>query len=73
MVIKLNAGRSRQEDIDEVFPRIYMSGYAAADCWETLQRCNITHILTVTPYARPKFKNKGLKYMVLDEIQDNNS
>ena len=49
-----------------------MSGYAAADCWETLQECGITHVLTVTPHARPKFEERGIVYMVLDEIQDNN-
>ena len=63
--------REPKDDIDEVFPRIYMSGYAAADCWATLERLGITHVLTVTPHARPKFEGKGIVYMVLDDIQDN--
>ena len=62
-----------KDDIDEVHDRIFMSGYAAADCWETLQRCGITHVLTVTPYARPKFEDKGIVYMVLPDIEDNNA
>ena len=65
--------RTPKEDIDEVHSRIYMSGYAAADCWETLQTRGITHILTVTPHARPRFEEKGIIYMVLEEIQDNTS
>lgn len=65
--------RTPKDDIDEVHPRIYMSGYAAADSWETLQRCGITHILTVTPHARPRFEDKGIVYMVLEEVQDNTS
>ena len=29
--------RRPKDDIDEaVYPRIYMSGYASAGCWETL-------------------------------------
>ena len=69
-MLKFNRNQQKQpkDDIDEVHPRIFMSGYAAADCWETLQRCGITHILTVTPHARPKFENKGIIYMILDDI-----
>ena len=63
--------RDPKDDIDEVFPRMLMSGYAAADCWETLQRCGVTHVLTVTPYCRPKYEDKGIVYLVLDEVQDN--
>ena len=62
-----------KSDIDEVHERIFISGYAAADCWETLQRCGITHILTVTPHARPMYEDRGIVYMVLGEVQDNSA
>ena len=71
MYVRPRKTRDPKDDIDEVHPRIYMSGYAPADCWATLQRCGITHILTVTPHARPKFEDKGIVYMVIDDIQDN--
>ena len=66
-------GRDPKEDIDEVFPRIYMSGFKPADCWETLQRCGITHILTLMPSCRKKFKKQGIVYKVISDIQDNGS
>ena len=67
-MISRPARREGKDDIDEVYPRVWMSGYAAADSWETLQRCKISHVLTVTPHARPKFENKGIRYMIIESI-----
>ena len=58
-------------EIDEVYPRIYMSGYGPAKDWITIKSLAITHILTVTPYANPLFKEEGVKYLIFDEISDN--
>lgn len=44
--------RPDDQDIDEVFPRIYQSGYAAARNISLLQQLGVTHILIVTPYAK---------------------
>lgn len=35
----------------EVYPRMYMSGYEPTADWDALKKCGITHIVTVTPYA----------------------
>ena len=43
----VSAARDKKDDIDEVFPRIYMSGWRPADTWETLERLGITHILSI--------------------------
>ena len=47
-------------EIDEVYPRIFMSGYGPARNWFLLQKHKISHILTVTPYAKPEFASKGV-------------
>ena len=44
--------RPDDQDIDEVFSRIYQSGYAAARNISLLQQLGVTHILIVTPYAK---------------------
>ena len=62
-----------ENNIDEVHERVFMSGYVAADCWETLQQCGITHVLTLTDHAPPRFEDRGIVYMVLAEIEDNNA
>ena len=61
--------RSSNEDIDEVYPRLFMSNYTAARNIEVINKYGITHILTVTPYAKPQFPTK-CKYLILDEIED---
>ena len=65
--------RSPEDDIDEIFPRIFMSGDAPPACLETLLRSQITHILVVTRDSKPKFESQGITYLVLDEIYDNDS
>ena len=60
-----------EDNIDEVYDRLYMSGYMAAESWKTIERLGITHILSVTPGARAKFANKGIKYLLFTEVKDN--
>ena len=40
-------------DIDEVYPRLFQSGYSVARNFFILKELGITHILTVCPYAKP--------------------
>ena len=54
--------------IDEVFPRIYMSGYGPAENEATITKLKITHILSVVPAARPEFASKGIKYLIFNDI-----
>lgn len=61
--------RPNNEDIDEVYPRLFQSGYAAARNLIILKALGITHILTVCPYAKPQCPTV-FKYLVLDEIED---
>ena len=66
----LNAGEG-EDKIDEVYPRIYMSSYLAAETIELLDQCGITHILTVMPYMTDKFaKSYGIKYLIFNDIKD---
>ena len=62
--------RPDAEDIDEVFPRVFQSGYAAARNHLLIKQLGITHILVTTPYAKPKWPEE-FTYLVLDEIEDN--
>jgi hypothetical protein len=57
--------RPDNEDIDEVFPRIYQSGYMAARNHLKLVELGITHILICTPYCKAHYPNE-MKYLVLD-------
>ena len=57
-----------EDDIDEVYDRIYMSGQPAAACLDTMKKCGITHIVRVTPYATKQHAN--IKYLVFDKIFD---
>ena len=38
-----------EDDINEVYERVYMSGLPAAASLETMQKNGITHIVRVTP------------------------
>ena len=38
-----------------------------------MKELKITHILTVTPYANPLFKDEGVKYLIFDDISDNSA
>ena len=59
------------DGINEVYPRVYMSGYGPAGNKAILKDNKITHILTVTPYAKPLFEKDGIEYLIFDEISDN--
>ena len=48
-----------------------MSGYVAADSWTKIEQLGITHILSIMPGARDKFAQKGIKYLLLTDIKDN--
>ena len=62
--------RPEREDIDEVYPRIYQSGYGAAENYELIKKLGITHILCVAPFMKPKYP-QHFEYCTLDEIEDN--
>ena len=57
-----------KDSIDEVYPRVYMSGWGPAADEKVVDRIQITHIVSVFPGARPLFKNKGVKYLILNDI-----
>ena len=59
------------DERDEVYPRIFMSGYGPAKEWENFEKFSITHVLTVTPYADRHFEKDGVKYLVFEDISDN--
>ena len=63
--------RSPEDDIDEVYPRMYMSGWQAAENVSQIEKLGITHILSATPGAREKLASKGIKYLIFNDIQDN--
>ncbi len=42
-------------DINEVYPRLYMSNYSTARNIQIVSQYKITHILTVSPYCKPQF------------------
>jgi hypothetical protein len=46
--------RLDQADVDEVYPRLFQSGYSVARNYLLLKELGITHILTVCPYAKPQ-------------------
>ena len=60
--------RPAEEDIDEVYERIYMSGQPAAACLATVQKNGITHIVRVTPQATTQHPN--ISYLVFDKVFD---
>ena len=62
--------RSNENDIDEVFPRMYMSGWKAAENWDLIEKLGITHILAATPGASKRFEHKGIKYILFTEAKD---
>ena len=53
MVESIYKPRPDDEDIDEVYSRLFMSNYAAARNITMINKFGITHILTVTPYTKP--------------------
>ena len=55
---------------DEVYPRVFMSGYGPAKEWENFKQFGITHVLTVTPHAAKHFEKEGIKYLVFGDISD---
>ena len=63
--------RPIEEDIDEVYERIYMSNQPAAACLETIQKNGITHIIRVTPSPTPQ--HSGIAYLVFDKIFDDSA
>ena len=68
--VLLHAG-SGNDTIDEVYERIYMSPYVPAEDYNLLQQCGITHILAVMPGAEAMFEDKGIKYLIFNEVEDN--
>ena len=64
--LRFSGNRRSEDDIDEVYPRIFMSGFSPAECWSTLKKCGITHILSVSGASKPKFESKGITYLILD-------
>ena len=70
---RFSGNRKSEDDLDEVYPRVFMSGFSPAECFSTLKRCGITHVLSVSPASQPKFASKGITYLLLDKIQDNDS
>lgn len=54
--------------INEVYPRIWMSGYGPSEDEKVINRLKITHILSVVPGARPLFAGKGVKYLIFSDI-----
>ena len=59
------------DERDEVYPRIFMSGYGPAGEWENFKKFGITHVLAVVPRAGCNFEKEGVKYLVFDDIKDN--
>ena len=53
--LMVNQNRPDNEDIDEVFPSIFVSGYSAARNFSLLQNLGVTHVLIVTPYSKEWF------------------
>ena len=62
--------RPFSEQIDEVYPRMYMSGFGPADEEEVLNKHGITHIVSIIPCYTAPFPGK-YEYLVFDNIQDN--
>ena len=52
--------RSTVENIDEVFPRIYMSNHNSAVHLPTLKKNGITHILTVEMFSEKPHESEGI-------------
>lgn len=50
-----------------------MSGYGPAEDELTIKYLKISHVLSVVPCARAHFANKGIKYLIFDDIQDDSS
>ena len=48
-VLKFSGNKRSDVDIDEVYPRIFMSGFSAAENYSALRKCGITHVLSVSP------------------------
>ena len=66
------AAKRAEEDIDEVYPRVYMSGHSSAKHLQVLQSRNITHVVCVTAYARPHWEKEGIKYLIIEDVEDSN-
>jgi len=45
-----------------------MSGYGPAEDELTIKYLKISHVLSVVPSARSHFANKGVKYLIFDDI-----
>jgi len=52
--------RSTFENIDEVFPRMFMSNHNSATHLETLRKHGITHILCVENFTEKPFESEGI-------------
>jgi hypothetical protein len=58
----------KKGEINEVYPRIFMSGYGPAEDETTFKALKLTHVLSVVPAARAHFASKGIKYLIFDDI-----
>ena len=62
--------RSTLENIDEISPGIYMSNKNAATCSETIEKYGITHVLCVCEIEDKPFEDKGIKYLLFNDLAD---
>ena len=60
---------SGSDKIDEVYPRIFMSGVFPTANLETLKKLKITHVVSITG-AKELLKSSGIKYLSLKGIRD---
>ena len=63
--------RGITENIDEVYPRVFMSDYLAAVTWSTLEKYGINHIVSVVNSPmKTYFEEKGVKHLIFSDIKD---
>ena len=71
-----NNNRHPRDDIDEVHGRLFVGGSRAAMTLDTVNRCGITHILSLiqdsNEIVATMFKNQ-IDYKVLKNLQDDDS